>query len=100
MNKRFQDIARRKQALIDKAARERVELATAFSQLRSPFDFGFILHRIGGALKARPVITAGASTLLVSGLAGKLFKGTNQILKLGRVAVPLWVWWRKHRKTS
>ena len=100
MNKRFEQIARRKQALIDKAARERTELAATFNKLRSPFDFSGIIYRIGRVLKARPVITAGASTLLVSGLAGKLFKGTNQVLKLGRVALPLWVWWRKHRKTS
>ncbi|MGH7794049.1 MAG: hypothetical protein ACREQ2_03980 [Candidatus Binatia bacterium] len=100
MTKRFEDIARRKQALIDKAARERAELAAAYSKLRSPFDFSGTISAIGRALKARPMITVGVSSLLVSGLAGKIFRGASQVLKVGRVALPLWAWWRKRRKSS
>jgi hypothetical protein len=99
VNKRFADIARRKQALIDKAARERAELAAAYNKLRSPFDFSGTVSGIGRALKARPLIIAGASTLLVSGLAGKLFRGTSQVVKVGRVALPLWAWWRRRRRS-
>ena len=100
MNKRFEDIARRKQALIDKAARERAELAATWNKLRSPFNFSGTISGIGRALKARPMITAGVSSLLVSGLAGKLFRGTRQVLNVGRVALPIWARWRKRRKAS
>lgn len=100
MNKRFEDIARRKQALIDKAARERAELAAVYSKLRSPFDFSGTIAGIGRALTARPVITAGLSGLLVTGLAGRLFRGASQVFKIGRVALPLWAWWRSRRKSS
>jgi hypothetical protein len=100
VNKRFADIARRKQALIERAARERAELAAAYSKLRSPFDFSGTLSGIGRALKSRPMLTAGVSSLLLSGLAGKLFRGGSQVLKLGRTALPLWAWWRKRRKSS
>ena len=100
MNKRLQDIYRRKQALIDQAARERAEIAAAFAKIRSPFDFSGTISGIGRALKARPIVTAGLSSLLVSGLAGKLFKGTSQIVRLGRAALPLWAWWRMRRKHS
>jgi hypothetical protein len=99
VNKRFEEIARRKQALVDQAARQRAEIGGHFAKLRSPFDLGGAMGHIGRALKARPMITVGASTLLVSGLAGKLFRGSRQVLRLGKVAVPLWVWWRR-RKTS
>ena len=100
MNNRLQDIYRRKQALIDKAARERAELAAAFGKLRSPLDFSGSISAIGRALKARPIVTAGLSSLLVSGLAGRLFKGAGQIFRLGRAALPLWAWWRMRRKHS
>lgn len=99
MNKRFADIARRKQALIEKAARERAELAAAYNRLRSPFDFSGTLAGIARTLKARPLITVGISSLLVSGLAGRVFRGVNQVLRVGRLALPLWVWWRKRHRS-
>jgi len=100
VNKRFEDIARRKQELIEKAARERAELAAACDKLRSPFDFSGTLSGIGRALRARPMITAGVSSLLVSGLAGKIFRGARQVSKIARVALPIWAWWRARRKFS
>jgi hypothetical protein len=100
VNKRFEDIARRKQALVDKAARERAELGAVCRELRSPFDFSRTIAGIGRALTARPMVTAGISGLLVTGLAGRLFRGARQVFKIGRVALPLWVWWRRRRKFS
>ena len=94
-NKRFEELARRKQALIVKAAQERLELAAAYENLRSPLDFNQTLLGIGRRLKAHPLITAGVSSVLVSGLAGKLLQGAGQVVSLSRVALPLWSWWKK-----
>lgn len=46
------------------------------------------------------MITAGVSSMLVSGIAGKMLRGAGQVAKLGRVALPLWTWWRARRKTA
>ncbi len=54
MSKRFDDIARRKQALIEKAALERLELAVAYRRIRSPFDIGGKLFAIGRLLSSHP----------------------------------------------
>lgn len=98
-NRRFEDLARRKQALIVKAAHERAELAAAYDKLRSPFNFNQTFLGIGRTLKAHPMITAGISSVLVSGLAGKMLLGAGQIVSLSRIALPLWSWWKK-RKVS
>ncbi len=100
MSKRFEELARRKQALIARCARERAELTAAWSHIRSPFDVGGILYRLGRALKAHPVIAAGISSLLVSGYPGRLAKTAGKLLKLWRVVLPLWAWWRKRRRIS
>ena len=100
MNKRFEEIARRKQALIDQAARERAAIADVYSKLRSPLDFSGTLAGIGRSLKSRPLLTAGVSSLLVSGVAGRLARGASQVFKITRVALPVWVWWRKHNPAS
>ena len=89
MNKRFEDIARRKQVLIEKAAAERAELAAAYHRIRSPFDLGHAIFGIGRALKAYPIIAAAISSILVSGYAGKLLKGAGEIFKLWRLALPI-----------
>jgi hypothetical protein len=99
-NKRFEDLARRKQALIVKAAHERAELADAYDKLRSPLDFNQAFLGIGRTLKAHPMITAGISSVLVSGLAGKLLRGAGQVVSLSRMAQPLWSWWVKRRRSS
>ena len=96
-NKRFEDFARRKQALILKAAHERAELADAYDQLRSPLDFNQAFLGIGRTLKAHPMITAGISTVLASGLAGKLLRGAGQIISVSRMALPLCTWWLKRK---
>jgi hypothetical protein len=99
-SKRFEDLAHRKQALIAKAEHERAEIAVAYKKLHSPFDFNQTVLGIGRTLKAHPMITAGISSVLVSGFAGKLLQGAGQIVSLSRVALPLWSWWKKRRKGS
>ena len=98
MNNRLEEIARRKQALVEKAGRERAELAAACDRIRAPFDVTSTVLGIGRTLKTHPLIAAGISSFLVSGYAGKLLKSTGELLKLWRLARPLWNWWRKRRK--
>ena len=98
MSNRLEEIARRKQALIDKARRERAELAAACDRIRSPFDITSTLLGIGRTLKTHPIIAAAVSSFLVSGYAGKLLKSSGELLHLWKLAHPLWDWWRKKRK--
>ena len=106
MNKRFEDIARRKQALIEKAAVERAELTDAQRRIREQFSlsgtilWGGTLLGIGRVLRAYPVIAAAISSVLVSGYAGKIIKGSGKLLKLWRLALPLRIWWRKRRRVA
>lgn len=95
---RFDELARRKQALILQAARERTEVIAAYRSLRSSLDVKQAMLGFGRTLKAHPMIAAGASGVLASGLAGKLLKGAGQALAISRVAIPLWTWWRQRRK--
>jgi hypothetical protein len=98
-NKKFEELVRRKQALIAQAAHERAELAEAYEKLRSPLDFNQAFWGIGRTLRAHPMITAGVSSFLVSGLAGKLLRGAGQIVSVSRMALPLWSWWVKRGKS-
>lgn len=100
MSNRLEEIAQRKQALMAKAARERAELAAAYNKIRSPFHIGGTLLGLGRALKSHPLITAGISSFLVSGYAGKLLKSAGEMLKLWRVAPFLWAWWKKRRNAN
>ena len=100
MSNRLEDIARRKQALVEKAGRERAELATACDNIRSPFDVTSTLLGIGRALKTHPIIAAGISSFLVSGYAGRLLKSTGELLHLWKLARPIWGWWTKRRKAK
>ena len=99
-SKRLEELARRRQALIVSAANERAELAAACDKVRSSLDFSQKFLWIGRALKAHPMIATGISSLLVSGLAGKVFKGAGQIASLLRLGLPLWTWWTTRRKSS
>ena len=98
MASRFEDIARRKQALISKAAQERAELARNYANLKSPFDISGTVLGIGRALKTHPIVAAGLSSFLVSGYAGKALRSTSQLLQLWKLAQPIWSWLRKRRK--
>ena len=72
MANRLEDIVRRKQALIDKAAHERTEIARNYANLKSPFDMSSTVLGLGRALKTHPIVAAGLSSFLVSGYAGKV----------------------------
>lgn len=100
MNKRFEELARRKQALIDRCARERSELSAICDRLRSPFDISGTLLGIGRMLKTHPMIAAGVSSFLVSGYAGRLLRSAGDVVKLWRLALPLWGWWTKRHRTT
>ena len=99
MNKRFEELARRKQALIDRCADQRAELSALSERIRSPFDVSGTLVGIGRMLKTHPMIAAGISSFLVSGYAGRLLKSTGELVKLWRLILPLWGWLTKRRKT-
>ena len=98
MSNRLEEIARRKQALVEKAGRERADLAAACDRIRAPFDVTSTLLGIGRTLKTHPIIAAAISSFLVSGYAGKLVKSTGEILRLWKLCRPIWDWWRKRRK--
>ena len=46
------------------------------------------------------LIAAGLSTFLVSGYAGKLLRSSGMLLKLWRLALPVWAWLRERRRSS
>ena len=98
MNKRFEELARHKQVLIDRCADQRAELSRLCDRIRSPFDLSGTLVGIGRMLKTHPMIAAGVSSLLVSGYAGRLLKSAGELVKLWRLALPLWGWWTKRRR--
>ena len=98
MSNRLEEIARRKQSLVEKASHERVELGAAFGEIRAPFDLSSTLLGIGRTLRTHPIIAAGISSFLVSGYAGKLLKTSGEILRVLHLARPLWNWWRKKRE--
>lgn len=97
MANRFEEIARRKQALIDRAAQERADLARSYANLKSPFDMSSTVLGIGRTLRTHPIIAAGLSSFLVSGYAGKMLKSSIEVLQLWKLAQPIWAWWRKRR---
>jgi hypothetical protein len=96
----LEDIARRKQALVEQSARQREELAAMYQRIRAPLDVGGALMGVGRALKTHPLIAAGISSFLVSGYAGKLLRSTGELVRLWRLVLPLWAWWRSRRKSS
>jgi len=98
VSNRLEEIAQRKQALVEKAARERAELASIFERIRAPIDLGAALLGIGRALKAHPIIAAGISSFVVSGYAGKFMKSTAELLRLWKLTRPIWHWWQRRRK--
>ena len=98
MNKRFEELSRRKQYLVAQCAEQRREMGTALSDLRSSVTLSGILQGLGKILRAHPMITAGISSLLASGYATKLTTAGSQLFKLLRVARPLWSWWSTRRR--
>jgi hypothetical protein len=100
VSKRFAEIARRKQALIDKARLERLELAAACARIRSPLDMQGTFFRIVRMLGAHPLATAGISSFVISGFGKKLFRSARLVFKLRQLVLPLWLWWVRRRRHS
>lgn len=98
MSDRLEEIARRKQTLIEKAGRERDELAAACAEIRSPLSVTATLLGVGRTLRTHPIIAAALSSFLVSGYASKLLKSTGELLQLWKLGRPFWDWWRRRRK--
>jgi len=100
VNSRLQEIARRKQILIDQAARERYELGKVYDSLRLPFGMSAPLLGIVRVLKTHPVITAGLSSLLVGGYASRLLRSVTEFFKVWRIVLPICAWWNKRGKAK
>jgi hypothetical protein len=100
VSKRFAEIARRKQALIDKARLERLELAAACARIRSPLDMQGTFFRIVRTLSAHPLAMAGISSFVISGFGKKLFRSARLVFKLRQLVLPLWLWWVRRRRHS
>ena len=98
MANRFDDIARRKQALIEKAARDRAELARSYGNIQSPFQLSSRVLGISRALKSHPMVAASLSSFLVSGYAGKALGSAGKMLQLWKLGQPVWSWLRKRRQ--
>jgi len=99
VSKRLEEIARRKQALVEKAGRERAELASAWNKIYAPFDVTSFLVGITRRLKTYPILAAGLSSFLASGYISKLVKSSGKIFIFWRLARPFWAWWRRRRKS-
>ncbi len=98
MSSRFEEIARRKQILIDRCARDREELVASCRRIHLPLGLGAVLTVLGKTLKSYPILVAGISSLLVGGYGGKLTKSAGTLLRLGQAVLPLWTWWTRGRK--
>jgi hypothetical protein len=96
----LEEIARRKQALVERCADQRAELSGIYQKISSPFDVSGTLVGIGRTLKAHPLIAAGISSFLVSGYARRMVKSAGEVLRLWRLILPVWAWWRSRRKAS
>lgn len=98
MSNRLGEIARRKQALVEKATRDRAELAAAWDEIRAPLNVTSTLVRMSRMLKTHPIIAAAFSSFLVGGYASKLLRSSGEIFIFWRLARPLWDWWQRRRK--
>ena len=100
MGSRFDEIARRKDLLIERCAQDREELAACFRQLCLPFHLGAFLLMLDKARRAYPVTAAGLYSLLVTRFAAKLTRAAGKLIGVVRVIRPLWSWWSKRRRSA
>lgn len=97
MSKRLAQLARQKQDLIAQCATERSELAGAVGNIKSSVTFYGAVLGLGRILLTHPWVAAAISSLLASGYARKLTRSGTDLLKLLRIARPIWVWWNQRR---
>jgi hypothetical protein len=95
VNRRFDEIACRKAALVARCAGEREDVAAALGQLSFSSAVRGFLSAVSHGLKAHPLVAGGVSGLLTSGYAGPVLRTAGQGLKLWRMARPLWLLWKK-----
>jgi hypothetical protein len=100
VSKRFDDLNRRKQALIEKAALERLELAVAYRRIHSPFNIGGKVFAVGRLIRSYPLLTAGLSSFLIGGFSKKLLNSARLLMKLGRALLSVLRLWPKRRRRS
>jgi len=98
MSKRLEELARRKEALIERCAEERADLSLACDQIRSPLHMSVAIAAVSRMLKTYPLIAAGLSSLLVSGYGSKFSRSATDVAKLWRMAAPLVSWLTSKRK--
>ena len=99
MSKRFDDIARRKEILIQRCTQEREALAAALQRIYLPFNLGGVLIKAGKFFRAHP-LAAGLSSLFVTGYGVKLTRAARKLLEITRIFHPLWSWWSKRRRAK
>ncbi len=97
MNRRLEDLERRKQSIIARCAQEREEVARVLERCRPQLDLTKMLASIGNSLKSHPLLVAGASGLLMSGRTRSLSILALEVVGLWRAIGPLWSWWKKRR---
>lgn len=100
MASRLDEIARRKDLLIERCAQDREELAACVRQICLPFHLGAFLLMLDKARRAYPAAVAGLSSLLVTRLAAKLTRAVGKLIGVVRVIRPLWSWWSKRRRSA
>jgi hypothetical protein len=96
MANRFDEIARRKEALIARCAQERDELSAALERIHLPLNLGAVFARLGRMIQSYP-LAAGISSLLVTGYSVKLTRTAGKLMELARIFQPAWSWWSKRR---
>jgi len=97
VNKRLEELGRRKQSLIARCTQEREEVAGYFERCRPHLDLTKTLASIGNTLKSHPLLVAGASGFLMSGRARGFSRLALEVVGVWRAIGPLWSWWRKRR---
>ena len=96
MGKRFDEIARRKEILIERCAQEREELAAALNQIHLPLNLGAVFMMAGKLLQTYPLV-AGLSSLVITGYGVKLTRAVGKLVGMAGMIRPLWSWWSKGR---
>ena len=96
MSNRLDDIARRKEVLVQRCAQEREELARVIQRICLPFNLSRVLSTGGKLFRSHP-FAAGLSALAITGYGVKLTRAAKKLAEMIRVFRPVWSWWSKRR---